>query len=109
MRLSARSPFDAPLSSRFDENDAVVVFDDVLIPWEDVLVYRDVKRATAFYAQSGFMPRYTLQSGTRLAVKLDFLCGLLARGAGDQRHRRVPRRAGGDRASSWAGATSSGP
>ena len=78
--LSARSPFDAPLSSRFDENDAVIVFDDVLIPWEDVLVYRDVTRATAFYAQSGFMPRYTLQSGTRLAVKLDFLCGLLAAG-----------------------------
>ena len=77
---SAISPFDAPLSSRFDENDAVVVFDEVLVPWEDVLVYRDVKRATAFYAQSGFMPRYTLQSGTRLAVKLDFLCGLLARG-----------------------------
>ena len=78
--LSARSPWDAPLSSRFDENDAVIVFDDVFIPWEDVLVYRDVRRATAFYAQSGFMPRYTLQSGTRLAVKLDFLCGLLARG-----------------------------
>jgi 4-hydroxyphenylacetate 3-monooxygenase len=78
--LSARSPFDAPLASRFDENDAVVVFDNVLIPWEDVLVYRDIGRATAFYAQSGFMPRYTLQSGTRLAVKLDFLCGLLAAG-----------------------------
>jgi 4-hydroxyphenylacetate 3-monooxygenase len=77
---SAVSPFDAPLSSRFDENDAVVVFDEVLVPWDDVLVYRDVKRAKAFYAQSGFMPRYTLQSGTRLAVKLDFLCGLLARG-----------------------------
>jgi aromatic ring hydroxylase len=77
---SARSPWDNPLSSRFDENDAVIVFDNVLIPWEDVLVYRDVKRATGFYAQSGFMPRYTLQSGTRLAVKLDFLCGLLARG-----------------------------
>jgi 4-hydroxyphenylacetate 3-monooxygenase len=78
--VAARSPWDNPLSSRFDENDAVVVFDDVFVPWEDVLVYRDVKRATAFYAQSGFMPRYTLQSGTRLAVKLDFLCGLLARG-----------------------------
>jgi 4-hydroxyphenylacetate 3-monooxygenase len=76
----AVSPFDAPLSSRFDENDAVIVFDDVFVPWEDVLVYRDVKKATAFYAQSGFMPRYTLQSGTRLAVKLDFLCGLLDRG-----------------------------
>jgi 4-hydroxyphenylacetate 3-monooxygenase len=77
--LNAKSPFDAPLSSRFDENDAVIVFDDVFVPWEDVLVYRDTKRATAFYASSGFMPRYTLQSGTRLAVKLDFLCGLLQR------------------------------
>lgn len=77
---AATSPWDAPLSSRFDENDAVAVFDRVFVPWEDVLVYRDVRKATAFYAQSGFMPRYTLQSGTRLAIKLEFLCGLLARG-----------------------------
>jgi 4-hydroxyphenylacetate 3-monooxygenase len=87
---SARSPWDNPLSSRFDENDAVVVFDDALIPWENVLVYRDVRKATGFYAQSGFMPRYTLQSGTRLGVKLDFLCGLFVRalkanGTGDFR------------------------
>jgi 4-hydroxyphenylacetate 3-monooxygenase len=76
---SARSPWDNPLSSRFDENDAVVVFDNAFIPWENVLVYRDVRKATGFYAQSGFMPRYTLQSGTRLGVKLDFLCGLFVR------------------------------
>ena len=75
-----RSPWDYPLSSRFDENDALAVFDQVFVPWEDVLVYRDVEKATGFYAQSGFMPRYTLQSGTRLAIKLEFLCGLLARG-----------------------------
>jgi aromatic ring hydroxylase len=78
--LSARSPWDNPLSSRFDENDAVVIFDNAFIPWENVLVYRDVDKAAGFYAQSGFMPRYTLQSGTRLAVKLDFLCGLFIRG-----------------------------
>jgi paerucumarin biosynthesis protein PvcC len=77
---TARSPWDNPLSSRFDENDAVVVFDNAFIPWENVLVYRDVDKAVGFYASSGFMPRYTLQSGTRLAIKLDFLCGLLARG-----------------------------
>jgi 4-hydroxyphenylacetate 3-monooxygenase len=77
---SARSAWDNPLSSRFDENDAVVIFDNAFIPWENVLVYRDVEKATGFYASSGFMPRYTLQSGTRLAVKLDFLCGLFARG-----------------------------
>jgi len=77
---NAHSPFDHPLSSRFDENDAVLVFDEALIPWEHFLVYRDVERANAFYPASGFFNRYNLQAGTRLAVKLDFMTGLLARG-----------------------------
>ncbi len=38
---------DYPLSNRFDEVDALVVFDDVLIPWENVLFYRHT-RAAAF-------------------------------------------------------------
>lgn len=75
---SAQSPWDNPLSSRFDENDAVVIFDNAFIPWENVLVFRDIDKATGFYAASGFMNRYTLQSGTRLAVKFDFMCGLIA-------------------------------
>ena len=75
---SARSPWDNPLSSRFDENDAVIIFDNAFIPWENVLVFRDIDKATGFYAASGFMNRYTLQSGTRLAVKFDFVCGLIA-------------------------------
>ncbi|MBW6234246.1 Pyoverdin chromophore biosynthetic protein pvcC, partial [Pseudomonas aeruginosa] len=33
------SPYDYPLSSRFDENDAILVMDNVLIPWENVLIY----------------------------------------------------------------------
>ena len=77
---NAHSPFDHPLSSRFDENDAVLVFDEAFIPWENFLVYRDVERANAFYPASGFFNRYNLQAGTRLAVKLDFMTGLLARG-----------------------------
>jgi 4-hydroxyphenylacetate 3-monooxygenase len=76
---AAESPWDNPLSSRFDENDAFVIFDDAFIPWENVLVYRDVDKATGFYAASGFMNRYTLQSGTRLAVKMDFICGVISR------------------------------
>ncbi|MEN5108047.1 4-hydroxyphenylacetate 3-hydroxylase N-terminal domain-containing protein [Pseudomonas sp. TWI672] len=73
------SPFDNPLSSRFDENDSVLIFDSVLVPWENVLIYRDVERARSFYAASGFLNRYPLQSGTRLAVKMDFICGLIAK------------------------------
>ncbi len=77
---TAHSPFDHPLSSRFDENDAVLIFDEAFIPWENVLVYRDIQKATGFYASSGFLNRYNFQSLTRLAVKLDFMCGLLAKG-----------------------------
>jgi 4-hydroxyphenylacetate 3-monooxygenase len=38
-------PSDTPLASRFDEVEALVVFDDVLIPWEDVFFYRHTRAA----------------------------------------------------------------
>ncbi|HEV2989564.1 MAG TPA: 4-hydroxyphenylacetate 3-hydroxylase family protein [Candidatus Angelobacter sp.] len=76
---SAQSPFDHPLSSRFDENDAVLIFDHAFIPWENVLVYRDPERANAFYQQSRFVNRYNLHSGSRLGVKLDLMAGLFSK------------------------------
>lgn len=72
------SPFDAPLSSRMDENDSILVFDRVLIPWEDVLMY-GVEMSNQFIKQSGFLGRTLLHGCTRLAVKLDFICGLFLR------------------------------
>ncbi|MDX5452801.1 MAG: Pyoverdin chromophore biosynthetic protein pvcC, partial [Rhodococcus sp. (in: high G+C Gram-positive bacteria)] len=71
------SPFDYPLSSRMDENDAIFIFDKVLVPWENVFMYGDVEKINAFFPQSGFLPRFTFQGCTRLAVKLDFIAGLL--------------------------------
>lgn len=37
---------DYPLSGKFDEIDTLVIFDNVLIPWEDVLFYRHTRAAT---------------------------------------------------------------
>jgi 4-hydroxyphenylacetate 3-monooxygenase len=71
------SPFDYPLSSRFDENDAVLIFDKALIPWENILIYKDVEKVNNFFAESGFLHRFTFHGVTRLAVKLDFISGLL--------------------------------
>ena len=71
------SPFDYPLSSRFDENDAIIILDKVLIPWENVFQYGDVDKSNMFMRRSGFGQRLTLQGATRLAVKLDFISGLL--------------------------------
>jgi len=73
------TPFDYPLSSRFDENDAIFVFDNVLVPWENVLLHRDIEKVKVFYPRSGFLAGYQFQGCTRLAVKLDFLVGLIAK------------------------------
>jgi 4-hydroxyphenylacetate 3-monooxygenase len=73
------SPYDYPLSSRFDENDAIFILDKVLIPWEDVLVHRDPEKILSFYPRSGFLNGFCFQGCTRFAVKLDFICGLVAR------------------------------
>ncbi|MDX2016952.1 MAG: 4-hydroxyphenylacetate 3-hydroxylase N-terminal domain-containing protein [Planctomycetota bacterium] len=70
---------DYPLSSRFDENDAIMVLDDVLVPWENVLIYRDPARVRGFFSQTGFQPNFLFHGCTRLAVKLEFIAALLAR------------------------------
>lgn len=44
--FAGRAPIeDYPLANRFDEIDSLVVFDNVLIPWENVLFYRHTKAA----------------------------------------------------------------
>ena len=79
MASAIGTPFDYPLSSRFDENDAIFVFDNVLVPWEDVLLHRDVEKLRTFFPQSGLLQGYQLQGCTRLAVKLDFLVCIIAK------------------------------
>jgi 4-hydroxyphenylacetate 3-monooxygenase len=45
--FAGRGPIeDYPLSNRFDEIDCLVIFDDVEIPWENVLFYRHTAAAT---------------------------------------------------------------
>jgi 4-hydroxyphenylacetate 3-monooxygenase len=71
------TPFDYPLSSRMDENDSILVFDKVFVPYENVFAYGDIEKVNNFFPRSGFLPRFMFQGCVRLAVKLDFLAGLL--------------------------------
>lgn len=41
---------DYPSSSRVDEVDTTVIFDNLLIPWENVLFYRDTEAASLIRA-----------------------------------------------------------
>ena len=73
------NPFDFPLSSRFDENDAILILDNAFIPWENVLIYRDLERCRNWFPQGGFGRLFPMQACTRLAVKLDFISALLVK------------------------------
>jgi aromatic ring hydroxylase len=91
------SPYDYPLSSRLDENDAVFIMDKVLVPWENVFVYGDLDKANNFFPRTGFLPRFVVHGCTRLAVKLDFIAGLLLKAveaAGTKDYRGVQANVG---------------
>ena len=75
----ANSVFDYPLSSRFDETDALVVFDDVFVPWEHVFAYGDVALTQTQFHETGAHRMANFQSLVRFAVKLRFAAGLARR------------------------------
>jgi 4-hydroxyphenylacetate 3-monooxygenase len=71
-----RSHFDHPLGSRFEEMDAVVVFDDVAVPWESMFLYRDVERCNAAYARTGAAVHMSHQVVVKNIAKTEFVLGL---------------------------------
>lgn len=71
-----RSHYDHPLGSRFEEMDAVVVFDDVFVPWEKVVLYRDVIRCNEAYARTGAVVHMTHQVVVKNIAKSEFMLGL---------------------------------
>ena len=71
-----RSHFDHPLGSRFEEMDAVVVFDDVFVPWENVFLHRDVARCNQAYARTGAVVHMTHQVVVKNIAKSEFMMGL---------------------------------
>jgi 4-hydroxyphenylacetate 3-monooxygenase len=76
---SAMSQFDNPLSSRFDENDAVLWFDDVKVPWERVFVNQNIEMTLKQFHGTPAHVYQNYQCQIRLLVKMRFLAGLAHR------------------------------
>jgi 4-hydroxyphenylacetate 3-monooxygenase len=77
--LAANNSFDHPLSSRFDESDSYVVFDNVFVPWEHVFCYRNTE---VYRDQWWKTPAHLLgshQAQVRYVTKLRFMIGLAQR------------------------------
>src|SRR5438034_7662691 len=76
---AALSRADNPLSSRFDENDALIWFEDVKVPWERVFVYRDTDMCRAQFHDTLGHTFQNYQAQIRLVVKAKFLVGVAHR------------------------------
>jgi len=75
--VGGESTFDYPLSSRFEEMDAIVVFDDVIVPWERVFYYENLEVANTFMNISGFQAYGLHQVLSRQIAKTEFILGVV--------------------------------
>jgi 4-hydroxyphenylacetate 3-monooxygenase len=73
---SSPNEYDNPLSYRYDENDALVFFDDVKVPWDRVFHLRNTDMCRAQFHDTPAHIYQNYQAQIRLSVKLRFLVGL---------------------------------
>jgi len=72
----ATNVYDNPLSHRYDENDALLYFDDVKVPWERVFINQDVEMCQKQFHATPAHVFQNYQAQIRLMVKLRFLVGI---------------------------------
>ncbi|MCY0889283.1 MAG: 4-hydroxyphenylacetate 3-monooxygenase, oxygenase component [Alicyclobacillaceae bacterium] len=71
-----KSHFDHPLGSRFEEMDALVVFDDVLVPWDRVFLLEDAKLCNNLHMQTHATLHMTHQVLQKNIAKAEFVLGV---------------------------------
>ena len=74
-----KSNFDAPLASRYEEMDAVVVFDNVLVPWERVFLYGEPALCNQAFGATNAVVHMMHQVACGKLAKAEFLTGLMCR------------------------------
>ena len=67
--------FDHPLAARYEESDAVIVFDNVLVPWERVFIYNDVDASNDLYTKSFVRQHAAHQTAVRGVAKISLAVG----------------------------------
>ncbi|HLI37178.1 MAG TPA: 4-hydroxyphenylacetate 3-monooxygenase, oxygenase component [Streptosporangiaceae bacterium] len=72
------SRFDHPLASRYDEMDAVVIFDDVHVPYERCFMIGHPELCNSFYTETSAVVHMTHQVAARVTAKTEFMLGLIS-------------------------------
>jgi 4-hydroxyphenylacetate 3-monooxygenase len=74
-----RSHFDHPLASRFEEMDAIAIFNEVFVPWQRVFLCGDVARCNALFAATDAVVQMMHQVAVKNVAKCEFVLGLAAK------------------------------
>jgi aromatic ring hydroxylase len=81
IRQICRDPFsvrpqttDHPLSTKYDEQDVLMIFDDVLIPWERIFLMRKPREANALF-RTRVMSWAGYASALQLIARLELIIG----------------------------------
>ena len=75
----AVSEFDNPLAWRFDETDSMVIFKDVKVPWERVVVHDNAEMSREIYVRSPSHVMGNHQSNIRFLEKLKLILAVARR------------------------------
>jgi 4-hydroxyphenylacetate 3-monooxygenase len=73
-----RSRFDHPLGSRYEETDAIVIFDDVLVPHERFFILHQPELCNGIYTETTAAAHMTHQVVTRTTAKTAYMLGLVS-------------------------------
>jgi 4-hydroxyphenylacetate 3-monooxygenase len=71
-----RSPAEHPLGSRFEEMDSIVIFQDVLVPWERVFLNARPDLCNAAYGTTNAVVHMMHQVVCKNVAKAEFLLGV---------------------------------
>lgn len=71
-----RASFDHPLATHFEEPDALLIFDDVLVPWDRVFLHGNVDLANRMYTETALRNHTAHQTGARAIAKMQLAVGV---------------------------------
>lgn len=82
--------FDYPITHRFDESDCMLVFKDVKVPWEKVIIHDDPALSRDIYIRTPAHVLANHQSNVRFGTKLRFLLAVASLVTANTGARNIP-------------------
>ena len=85
-----KNAFDYPLTARLDEGDAMVMCQDVFVPWEKVFVHDNAEMSCNIYLETPSHCYGNHHSNVRFWAKMELLSGVLSKVAQSSGNDRIP-------------------